>query len=112
MEKNKKELKYKIIFSDLDKTLLVNNSIPEFNIEAIQKARKLGVKFVISTGRDYNLVSHLLKELNTDNLENEYTICCSGSKIYENKNKKIIYINYLNNELVKEIFEYGKNILK
>ena len=108
MENNKKELKYKIIFSDLDKTLLVNNSIPEFNIEAIQKARKLGVKFVISTGRDYNLVSHLLKELNTDNLENEYTICCSGSKIYENKNKKIIYINYLNNELVKEIFEYGK----
>ena len=61
---------------------MVNNSIPEFNIEAIQKARKLGVKFVISTGRDYNLVSHLLKELNIDNLDNEYTICCSGSKIF------------------------------
>ena len=108
MEKIKGNLKYKLICSDLDKTLLVDNTIPDFNLEAIQKARDLGVKFVISTGRDIEIISHLLKQLNTENSENEYTICCSGAKIYENKNKKIIYINYLNDEMVKEAFEFGK----
>ena len=108
MEKMKGNLKYKLICSDLDKTLLVDNTIPDFNLEAIQKARDLGVKFVISTGRDIEIISHLLKQLNTDNSENEYTICCSGAKIYENKNKKIIYINYLDDEMVKKAFEFGK----
>lgn len=105
MEKN---LKYKLICSDLDKTLLVNNLIPQFNLDAIQKARKLGVKFVISTGRDIEIITHLLKQLNTDNSDDEYTICCSGAKIYENKNKKIIYINYLSHEIVEQIFDFGK----
>ena len=108
MEKIEGNLKYKLICSDLDKTLLVDNKIPDFNLEAIQKARDLGVKFVISTGRNIEIISHLLKQLNTENSENEYTICCSGAKIYENKNKKIIYINYLDNEMVKEAFEFGK----
>ena len=112
MEKMKGNLKYKLICSDLDKTLLVDNTIPDFNLEAIQKARDLGVKFVISTGRDIEIISHLLKQLNTENSENEYTICCSGAKIYENKNKKIIYINYLDNEMVKEAFEFGKKFSK
>ena len=108
MEKIEGNLKYKLICSDLDKTLLIDNKIPDFNLEAIQKARDLGVKFVISTGRNIEIISHLLKQLNTENSENEYTICCSGAKIYENKNKKIIYINYLDNEMVKEAFEFGK----
>ncbi len=108
MEKMKGNLKYKLICSDLDKTLLVDNTIPDFNLEAIQKARDLGVKFVISTGRDIEIISHLLKQLNTENSENEYTICCSGAKIYENKTKKPIHINYLPNEIVKELFDFGK----
>ena len=94
MENIDKDIKYKLIFSDLDKTLLVNNHVPDFNIEAIQKARKLGVKFIISTGRDIEVINHLLKELNLENAENEYTICCSGAKIYENKNKKLLYVFY------------------
>ena len=92
----------------MDKTLLVNNLIPQFNLDAIQKARKLGVKFVVSTGRDIEIITHLLKQLNTDNSDDEYTICCSGAKIYENKNKKIIYINYLSHEIVEQIFDFGK----
>ena len=107
-DKNKKP-NYKIIFSDLDKTLLINNHIPDFNLEAIKKARELGVKFVISTGRDLSVVTSLLKELDTLNMENEYTVCCSGSKIYDNKDNKLIYIKYLDDNIVSEIFEFGKN---
>ena len=109
MEDKNKKPNYKIIFSDLDKTLLINNHIPDFNNEAIKKARELGVKFVISTGRDLSVVTSLLKELDTLNMENEYTVCCSGSKIYENKDNKLIYIKYLDDNIVSEIFEFGKN---
>ena len=96
-----KKIKYKIIFSDLDHTLLVDNHIPLFNLEAIKKAQEKGVKFVICTGRNYNIMNHLLKELNTENSENEYTICNSGSVIYENKNKKIIYSKKIELETLK-----------
>ena len=109
MDKNEtNKLKYKIIFSDLDQTLLVNNHIPDFNLEAINKARNLGVKFVISTGREFNVMSHLLKELKIDESENEYTICGSGCKIYENKNKKLIYIKSIPLDIIKQLFEFGK----
>ena len=109
MEEKAKKQKYKIIFSDLDKTLIIDNHIPDFNLKAIKKARELGVKFVISTGRDFALVTSLLKELDILNAENEFTVCCSGSKIYENKDNKLIYLKYLKDDIVEEIFEFGKN---
>ena len=99
---------YKIFFSDLDFTLLIGQNIPSFNLEAINKLKEKGVKFVICTGRSYNIMSHLLKQLNTENAENEYTICNSGGTIYENKNKKILFSKGLDNETVNLIFETGK----
>ena len=91
-------------------TLIINEHIPPFNLDVINKAKEKGVKFIISTGRDFNYMSHLLKELNTQNSENKYTICNSGSTIYENKNKKLIFFKGLDNESIKNIFEYGKKI--
>ena len=105
-----KNVNYKLIFSDLDQTLIVKNHIPTFNLEAIKKAKEKGVKFIISTGRNYDYMCHLLKELETENLENEYTICNSGSTIYENKNKNLIYFKGIDNETLNLIFEYGKKI--
>lgn len=105
-----KKVNYKLIFSDLDQTLIVKNHIPTFNLEAIKKAKEKGVKFIISTGRNYDYMCHLLKELETENLENEYTICNSGSTIYENKNKNLIYFKGIDNETLNLIFEYGKKI--
>ena len=99
---------YKIFFSDLDHTLLIGQNIPAFNLEAINKLKEKGVKFVICTGRSYNLMSHLLKELNTENEENEYTICNSGGVIYENKNQKMLFYKGLDNETVNLVFEFGK----
>ena len=105
-----KKVNYKLIFSDLDQTLIVKNHIPTFNLEAIKKAKEKGVKFIISTGRNYDYMCHLLKELETENLENEYTICNSGSTIYENKNKNLIYFKGIDNETLNLVFEYGKKI--
>ena len=105
-----KKVNYKLIFSDLDQTLIVKNHIPTFNLESIKKAKEKGVKFIISTGRNYDYMCHLLKELETENLENEYTICNSGSTIYENKNKNLIYFKGIDNETLNLVFEYGKKI--
>ena len=44
---------YRLMLSDLDETLLVNHHVPDFNIEAIKKARAKGLKFVPATGRAY-----------------------------------------------------------
>ena len=102
------EIKYKIFFTDLDHTLLVNNHIPSFNLEAINKAKEKGVKFVLCTGRRFSIMNYLLKELNTEESENEYTICNNGSTIYENKNQKLLYFKGFDNETIKIIFEYAK----
>lgn len=102
------KVKCKLFFSDLDHTLVVDDHIPTFNLEAINQAKEKGVKFVICTGRPYNFMSHLLKELNTENLENEYTVCSSGAVIYENKNQKIIYFKGVEYETTKLVFEYAK----
>ena len=104
------KIQYKIIFSDLDHTLLIENHIPDFNLEAIKKAREKGVKFVICTGRGFSIMKHLLEEIGTENAENEYTICNSGSLIYENKNQKILYSKELEFEVLKSLFEYGKTL--
>lgn len=47
---------YKLMLSDLDETLLVDHHVPYFNCEAIKKARDKGVKFVVATGRSYNMI--------------------------------------------------------
>ena len=105
-----KKIKYKLIFSDLDQTLIIDNHIPSFNLEAIKNAREKGVKFVITTGRNFDYMCHLLKELKIDDLKNEYTICNSGSTIYENKNKKLIYFKGIDDKMLNLIFEFGKKI--
>ena len=102
------KVNYKLFFSDLDHTLLVKNHIPDFNLEAIKKAKEKGVKFVLCTARSYRLMSQFLKELETENAENEYTVCNSGSTIYENKDQKLIYLNEIDKETLKLVFEFGK----
>ena len=53
----------KIIASDMDGTLLNSkHEIHKENIKAIKKAHGLGVKTVISTGREYESVKPLLDE--------------------------------------------------
>ncbi len=53
----------KLIASDMDGTLLnSDHKIPKENLEAIKKAEKMGMRFVISTGRMYEDVKPLLDE--------------------------------------------------
>ena len=109
MEKDEKKKNIKILFSDVDETLVVNNEVPEINLKAIEKMRKeKNIKFVIATGRSITLAEKIIKELNLYNKENEYSICASGGAIYENKNNKLLYLKKLKHENFAKLFEIGK----
>ena len=100
---------YKLMLSDLDETLLVKHHVPEFNVEAIKAARKKGLKFVPATGRAYNMIPEILKEIDAYDQEGEYSICFNGALIVENKNNRIIEFKGLEFSKMKEIFEAGLN---
>jgi len=109
METNKLKEKVQILFCDVDETIVVNNEVPEFNRLAIEKMRKeKNIKFVIATGRSITLSEKIIKELDLYDKENEYSICGSGSSIYENKNFKLLYVKQLKQELFYKLYEIGK----
>lgn len=101
---------YKIIACDLDETLLkLDRTIDPKDIDAIQKAKALGVKFVPSTGRGYNSVQGTLKELGLFDEDNEYVISYNGGAITENKDNKIIHFEGISFELAEELYKRGLN---
>lgn len=99
---------YKIIACDLDETLLnTNRTISKEDIEAIQKAKELGVKFVPATGRGFNTVDGTLKDLGLFDQENEYVISYNGGAITENKNHKLLHFEGITFELASELYKRG-----
>ena len=100
--------KYKLVVSDLDGTLLVNSHLPEFNLNSIKKIREKGVKFCIATGRTIHSTRYILKELDSYNKENEYSILFNGAIIIENKDNKLLYFKEIEYDISNKIFEIGK----
>ena len=100
--------KYKLVVSDLDGTLLVNSHLPEFNLNSIKKIREKGVKFCIATGRTIQSTRYILKELDSYNKENEYSILFNGCTIIENKDNKILYFKGIEYDIANKLFETGK----
>lgn len=98
---------YRLMLSDLDETLLVNNHVPIENIKAIKAGRTNGLKFVPATGRAYYMIPDILREIESYDIENEYSICFNGALIVENKNHKILCFKGLNFDKTKEIFNIG-----
>ncbi|PRR84389.1 HAD family hydrolase [Clostridium vincentii] len=99
---------YKLIVSDLDETLLNDeHKVGRRNIEAIKKASELGVKFVAATGRGYSAIESVLKELDLDDKEKEYTISFNGCALTENLNSKMLSFNGLPFDKADELFKFG-----
>lgn len=97
---------YKIIASDLDESLLkTDKTISESDLKSISKLKDC--KLVIATGRGFESMQYILKQLNTYNKENEYTISFNGGVITENKNNKIIYKKGLTFDQINKVFELG-----
>ena len=93
---------YKIIFSDLDGTLLSDrHTVSEENLEAIKKFSEMGGIFVPTSGRaESEFPSSLI-----DNPYIRYYIFSDGSVIWD-KFTNTYTANYISNKKTRQIFEF------
>lgn len=99
---------YKLIAIDLDETLYDDNrNICQRNVEAIMKAKELGVKIVPCSGRTPKFLGNLYSDLDIDKDE-EYSILGNGGITIENKSNRTIDIHPLSFEKAKELFIFGR----
>lgn len=99
---------YKLIAIDLDETLYNDQrEICYRNIEAIKKAKALGVKIVPCSGRTPKFLGNLYDVLDLDK-EEEYSILGNGGIIIENKSNRTINVHPLSFNKVKELFAFGR----
>lgn len=81
---------YKMIFSDMDGTLLKSVSeISEKNINTIKKAVDNGTEFIICTGRGVYGVERFLEQLQLIGREG-YVICQNGAAVYNLQNMELV----------------------
>ena len=98
----------KLIVCDLDETLLDSDKkLCQENIDAVKKAKELGVKFIPATGRGYTSVDYVLNKLELYGLENEYVIANNGAIITENKDFRHISCHALSNDVAMDVLYFG-----
>ncbi|HUM83727.1 MAG TPA: Cof-type HAD-IIB family hydrolase [Lachnospiraceae bacterium] len=95
----------KILFMDLDNTLLDSNKkISEENYSAIRRALEGGNSIVICTGRPLCATTAQIEKLQL-NKEGCYAICFNGGLVYDCYKKESIFKMSLNMDDVKTIFQ-------
>jgi len=78
---------HKLLASDFDNTLFVNEYDIVDNIESIKKFMANGNLFVISTGRSYIDISKMVLKYN---IPYNYLICNDGGTIFDNNGKLLL----------------------
>ncbi len=83
------------LFLDIDRTLTAdNNIVPKRNVEALKKARKLGHKIFINTGRSYgNIPKEVFNQIEFDGVVsgNGSALVLNGETIYANFIEKSVF---------------------
>jgi len=81
--------KIKLVVSDLDGTLLDgNHQLNQLTIDTVINIQKLGIKFVIATGRNYYSLDEIYEKLKLN--ENDgYVIGSNGQQLYDFSNNKL-----------------------
>ena len=92
-------MNFKVVASDFDGTLFINQKVSEENLSAIKNWRAAGNKFGIVTGRAYIMLPTHLQEFN---LEIDFAICENGAIIHDG-NGKIIFESELPKKILLEI---------
>lgn len=95
---------FKVVFSDLDGTLLLPDStITKENIKAIKELEKNNIKFVVLSGRSYGQMKNVIDEL----LENNIKFSAIGTNGAEliNDSGESTYFKFLEKEAIKEIVQ-------
>lgn len=96
-------MNYKLIATDCDGTLLDSTGhIPDDNIKTLQKLNSLGHKIVLVTGRSAILAKDYIEQLQVTPM----VIGCNGSSCINVLTGDINYVNPINKEAVKKVFDF------
>ena len=96
----------KYLASDLDGTLIHNGEIKREDIDAILKLKAKGYKFIISTGRSIKSINLFFDRY--PEIEYDYIVGCNGSIILD-KNRNVVYENYISSEVGKDLLSNFMN---
>jgi HAD-superfamily hydrolase, subfamily IIB len=101
---------YKIIAIDMDGTLLrEDKTISDRTKEAIKKAKELGVKVVLASGRPIEGIDQYLKELNLIS-ETDYVLSYNGALVLNTKTRDVISSSLLYGRDVHMLYEISKEL--
>lgn len=100
-------MKYKLIASDVDGTLLnTNNELPDSAKKAIGECNKSGIRFTLSTGRPIQGIRRFA-ELFTDDIP---VITYNGAVVLTYKSERVVFSCVLTPESCRSIYNAGKNM--
>lgn len=101
---------YKLIALDMDGTLLNDEKqISTANFNAIQQARKNGVKVVLASGRPLVGIKRYLKELNLIS-KDEYAVAFNGALVQSSEGTEVISRTTLTVEDFKSLYKLSKEL--
>lgn len=95
----------KVLVSDYDNTLYVNDEQIIHNIKKIKEFIKNGNIFIIATGRSYIDISKMIERYN---IPYNYLICNDGGTIFDS-NGKLLYKKDIPINIAHDIMNYVKN---
>lgn len=93
----------KIILLDLDGTLLTSDkTISPANYAALERAAQMGVHIVPSTGRFYDAMPQVVRDLPFV----RYAVTVNGAQIYDAQEKKVLHEEEISSEEALAVYEY------
>ncbi len=110
LSSRKQVIMFKLLAIDLDGTLLKNDkTISKVTYEAIQRARKKGVKVVLATGRPIKGISRYIEKLDLLD-EDDCSVAFNGAAVQFNKTGKLIYEQNMEIEDIKYLYKLSKGL--
>ena len=104
------EMGYKMVFSDMDGTLLWKGvRLSDENIAAIRKAVDKGVDFVLCTGRGVFGVEKFLRDLDLMGKKG-YVVCQNGATVYDLRDMKLVLKQGFSTEMIKPVADYARSL--
>lgn len=91
----------KILASDIDGTLVIDNEIRQTTLEGIKALKAKGYHFVLCTGRDFDNTKAIFLKYQ---LEIDGLVLCNGALVLD-KNLKPYYEKGIDEKIVKEIYD-------
>lgn len=92
----------KAIFIDIDGTLRINKRIDEKILASLEQLNNLGIKVIITTGRNFVYARNLARKLKVYPL----IIACNGALVKRYDNNEIIYDSKISRKTVRKIFDF------